>query len=56
MRRERLFWPLVFLCFVLFTLLCFHRVLGYGLTDKDTLMHITEAGAPRSTPTSTDRR
>jgi hypothetical protein len=43
MRRQRLFWPLVFLCSALLTLLCFHRVLSYGFTDKDTLMHITEA-------------
>jgi hypothetical protein len=43
MRGQRLFWPLVFLCSALLTLLCFHRVLSYGFTDKDTLMHITEA-------------
>lgn len=43
MRGQRLFWPLVFLCSALLTLLCFHRVLSYGFTDKDTLMHIAEA-------------
>jgi hypothetical protein len=43
MRRERLLWPLVLLGSALLTLACFHQVLTYGFTDKDTLMHITEA-------------
>ena len=43
MKRERLLWPLVLLGAALLTLACFHQVLTYGFTDKDTLMHITEA-------------
>ena len=43
MNRNRVFWPLVLLGSALLTLLCFHRVLEYGFTDKDSLMHITEA-------------
>jgi hypothetical protein len=43
MKPDRLFWPLVLVGSVLVTLACFHQVLSYGFTDKDTLMHITEA-------------
>ncbi|MEE8475985.1 MAG: hypothetical protein V3T01_11565 [Myxococcota bacterium] len=43
MNRNRVFWPLVLLGSALLTLLCFHRVLEYGFTDKDSLMHVTEA-------------
>jgi hypothetical protein len=43
MKRERLLWPLVLLGAALLTLACFHQVLTYGFTDKDTLLHITEA-------------
>ena len=43
LRREAFFWLPALLGSVLLTLVCFHHVLGYGFTDKDTLMHITEA-------------
>ena len=37
------FWLAVGLGSVVLTLLCFHHILDYGFTDKDTLMHVTEA-------------
>jgi len=43
MKRVWVFWLLVLLGSALLTLLCFHQVLDYGFTDKDSLMHITEA-------------
>ena len=36
------FWLAVGLGSVVLTLLCFHHILDYGFTDKDTLMHVTE--------------
>ena len=43
MKRDRVFWALALLGSALLTLLCFYHVLDYGFTDKDSLMHITEA-------------
>ncbi len=43
MAGPRSFWLLVLLGSLLITAVCYGPVVGFGLTDKDTLMHITEA-------------
>jgi hypothetical protein len=43
MAGPRSFWLWVLLGSTLITAVCYGPVIGFGLTDKDTLMHITEA-------------